>query len=286
MAKAVSSWLELKPDSVSEATVTRILATSHPSVARLTIEKLHAHRQSKLALRGPVHRLVKFLFAEFKRSEPSKDATDSPSDLIANWLCEEVVRGYSSAEFGRAELLKWFGDELALEIVLRATAPRWGSPDPEHKPILDDFAAHIEEGLLEPGLAGLDPLPSLRLKIMLIVRAREAGVSNDLFENESATNVPGILDHKVDGSLAAFEAVAIGMVRIAHLRSGRTVRLQLEFERDLWEASVSEPIRRRMAEQWPADLGGTSVDRDDISEENQRLFARTRVRELVTPARV
>lgn len=278
VARAVSSWLGQEPDPESEAKVRDTLANSHPSIARLLLEKLRTRRRTKLGQPGPVRPLVDFLNAEYVRNQPSKDQPDSPFELIVDWLSDEVVRGYSASEFGRADLVSWLGEETALELVGRATAPPSSGRDPQLRTILGDFTSQIGVELSRPGIAGLNPLHLLRLKVMLLDRARE-DERKYLLDDKNETDVAGLLDAKVDGDLSAFEAVAVSMVRIARWRSSNRVRPKLEFDRPLWEAAVSEPIRRRMADQLTSEVDSNPVDVEDLSDESRRHFAIVRVRE-------
>ncbi|MPT13534.1 MAG: hypothetical protein E2601_01265 [Microbacterium sp.] len=276
VARAVSSWLGQKPDPESEAKVKDTLTTSHPSIARLMLQKLHKRRLTQLHLTAPVRPLLDFLNDERVRNRPSQDQPESPFELIMDWQSDELVRGYSASEFGREDLMDWLGEEAALELVGRATAPPSSGRNPELRAVLNDFVSQIVTDLSRPGIAGLEPVHLLRQKVLLLDRARD---DEDLFDDEAETNRSGLLDAKVDGDLPAFEATAVAMVRIARWRSGTRVHPRLEFDQHLWQAAVSEPVQRRMADQLTSEFDNTPVDIEDVSDHGRRRFAIVRARE-------
>lgn len=278
VARAVSSWLRQEPDPEAEAKVKDTLKTSHPSIARLMLQKLRARRLTQLHLTAPVRPLLEFLNDERVRNQPRQDQPESPFELIMEWQSEEFVRGYSASEFSREDLVGWLGEETALELVGRATAPFSSGRSPELRAVLSDFVSQILTDLSRPGIAGLEPVSLLRLKVLLLDRARD-DERMDIFDDEVETNRPGLLDDKVDGDLQAFEAAAVAMVRIARWRSGTRVHPRLEFDQHLWQAAVSEPVQRRMADLLTSEFDYAPVDIEDVSDRSRRHFAIVSARE-------
>lgn len=266
VARAVASLLSIAVDAEAEANLKQILTDTHPSTARLGVEKMRSHRQGLIGSSSSVSGLVTFLHGEYVRLEPGKDEPDSPIDLVFDWLSDEIVRGYADAEFGRDDLIESFGEETMLGVLLRASAPFGSSRDANLAAMLADFADHYLRELDKPGISALEPWGYLRLKLSLVQRA--------LGEDKLA----GLLDSKVDGDAAVFELVAIAMVRTAHWRGARDVRLELEFDDSTWLAAISEDVRERMAVLLPSEFDDEPVDTGNVSAENQRRLAIVRAR--------
>ena len=279
VGRAISSWLGIEHHPSAEHDVALILAESHGSIARLAIEKLRAHRRKTLPTGAPVGRLVRFLHAEYSRSEASKNEPDSPAEPLIDWLVDEVVRGYASSEFDHDGLIQLLGEQLALEVVLLATASFGSARNPDSSRILADFAARVRGELEEPGSAGLEPWALLRDKVRLVDRAREfASERTDMFDEAEVQERSGLLDGKVDGDVALFESTAVAMVRVARWRSGSQVHPKLEFDTQMWFAAVSEEVREKMVAELTDVHDSAPIDIDDVSESNQRRFAIVRAR--------
>lgn len=266
VARAVSSLLTINADAEAEAKVKKILTDSHASIARIAVEKMRLHRRGLIASDPSVSGLVAFLHGEYLRLEPDKDEPDSPIDLVFDWLSDEVVRGYASSEFDRDGLIQSFGEETMLRVLLRASAPFGSSRDTNLAAMLSDFAEHFLRELDKPGISALEPWGYLRLKLSLVERA----LGKD--------KLAGLLDSKVDGDPGAFEQVATAMVRTAHWRGSRDVRLELEFEGATWAAVISEDVRKRMAALLPSKFDNDSIDTEDVSEDSRRRLAIVRAR--------
>ena len=176
VSRAMLSLLGREPDEGAERSVSKVLTTAHPSIARLAFEKLRERRRALLDGNDRVAKLVAFLLYEYRRVEPSKNEPESSLDIIIDWLSDEVLHGYSAGEFSRGELLSLFGEELSLHILLRATA-YWGSSrDKQNQTILADFGDYFLETLSVDGWSALEPLGSLRLKLGLVSRADRKSV--------------------------------------------------------------------------------------------------------------
>lgn len=273
VARAVSSLLAIAANAGAEAEVKKILTDSHASITRLAITKMRRHRSRLIGSDNPIGRLVAFLHGEYLRLEPEKDQPDSPVDLVFDWLSEEVVRGYVSSEFDRDGLVQRFGEEIILGVLLRASAPFGSSRDTNVAAMLSDFADHFLRELDEPGVIALEPWEYLRLKLSLVERAL------------GGEKLDGLLDGKVDGDPLAFEQVATALVRTAHWRGSRDVRLQLEFEGRTWSAVVSEEVRKRMAAFLPSEFDDAPIDTGDVSDDNRRRIAIVRARSEFGPNR-
>lgn len=127
VSRAISSLLGREPDDTAEAAISKVLITAaHPSLARLTFDKLRERRRMLLNGKDLVANLVTFLLSEYKRVEPSRNDPESSLDVIFDWLSDEVLRGYSAGEFNRGDLLEIFGEELSLGILIKISSP-WGS---------------------------------------------------------------------------------------------------------------------------------------------------------------
>jgi hypothetical protein len=263
-ARAVSSWIGIRADNDAEATISKILSDSHASIARLAVEKMRSHRRGMNAV--SVKGLVDFLHREHLRLQSGADDTESAADLVFDWLTEEVVNGYEDSEYDRDGLITAFGEEVMLGVLLRATSAIRSRRDANLSAMLSDFADYFLRNLMSPGASALEPWGYLRLKLSLIERA--AG----------KTALAGLLDSKVDGFPAVFEQAAVAMVRTARWHGSHDVRLELEFESDIWATSVSEEVRRRMATQLPSEFDTAAIDTDDVSDENRRRLAIVRAR--------
>lgn len=266
VARAVSSLLAVSDDAEAEAKVKKILTDSHASIARLAVEKMRLHRRGLIGGAPSVGGLTAFLHDEYLRLEPDRDEPDSPIDLVFDWLSDEIVRGYATSEFDRDRLIQSFGEETMLGVLLRASAPFGSSRDPDLEAMLADFADHFLRELDKPGSSALEPWGYLRLKLSLVKRAL------------GEAKLAGLLDSKVDGDPAVFELVAIAMVRTAHWRGSRDVRLELEFEHDTWSAAISQDVRKRMAALLPSEFDDAPINTEDVSEENRRRVAIVRAR--------
>lgn len=266
VARAVSSLLAIAEDAAAVAKVKKTLTDSHASIARLAVEKLRSHRRGLIGSDPSVGGLVAFLHGEYLRLESDRDEPDSPIDLVFDWLSDEIVRGYATSEFDRDSLIQCFGEETMLGVLLRASAPFGNSRDTNLAAMLADFADHFLRELDKPGTFALEPWGYLRLKLSLVERAC------------GKDKLAGLLDRKVDGDPGVFELVAIAMVRTAHWRGSRDVRLELEFEHGTWSAAISEEVRKRMAARLPSEFDDAPLDTEDVSEENRRRLAIVRVR--------
>lgn len=261
VSKALSSLLGGKPEVAAEREISALLESAHPSVARLAVDKLRAHRARTLSPTDKVTPLVKFILRHHTQHLPSREQPDSPADALFHWLADETLRGYSSSEFDRATLLELFGDEMSLGLLLRISAPFGSKSDSSISKMLADFAQYVAEQISQPGADSLEPIGYLRLKLSLLQRVN------------SDTSIEEILDDKVDGDVAAFESVAIAMVQTEHWFNGRTTRPELSFDGALWRTAISEVVRRRMTPELGPVLDDVFVDADDVSDENRRRYA-------------
>jgi hypothetical protein len=266
VSRAILSLLGREPDDGAEAAVSGLFIHAHPSVARLAFEKLRERRRALLDGNDRVANLVTFLLSEYKRVEPSRNDPESSLDVIFDWLSDEVLHGYSAGEFSRGELLKLFGEELSLGILRQVSVSRGSSRDERTQAILADFADHFLDALAVDGRSALEPLGYLRLRLSLVSRAK----------GEQA--LAGLLDRKVDGDVAAFESVAIAMVRTENWVGNGTVRQNLSFETKEWITAVSVEVRERMAAQLTEEFDSEPIDTGDVSDSNRRRLAIVRVR--------
>lgn len=266
VSRAISSLLGRAPDEESEAAVLKVLSTAHSSTARLAIEKLRERRRSVLDDKDSLAKLIQFLLSEYKRAESSRHDPESSLDVIFGWLSDEVLRGYNAGQFSREELLKLFGEETSLSILLKVDTLRVSSRDERTKKIMADFADHFLDPLVADSKSALEPLGTLRLRLSLVSRAkgREA--------------LAGLLDSAVDDDVAAFEAVAIAMVRTEHWVGGEGVRKNIAFETRDWTAAVSPKVRARMAARLTGEFDSEWIDPDDLSDQNRRRMAISSVR--------
>lgn len=266
VSRTISSLLGREPDDEAEATFSETLTTAHPSVARLAFVKLHEHRRTLLDGNDRVARLVAFLLSEYRRVEPNRNHPESSLDVIFDWLSDEVLRGYSAGEFTRRDLVELLGEELSLGVLLRVSAS-WGSTrDKRTQSMLADYADHFLQAFEEDGRCALEPLSYLRLKLSLVSRAK------------GKQALSGLLDKIVDGDTASFESVAIAMVRTENWHSAESVRQNLNFETEEWEAAVSVDVRKRMASRLTGEFDSEPIDTDDVSDSNRRRLAIARVR--------
>lgn len=266
VSRAISSLLGREPNDGAEGAVSELFIAAHPSVARLAFEKLRERRRALLDGNDRVTKLVTFLLSEYRRVEHSRNDPESSLDVIFDWLSDEVLRGYSTGEFSRGELLKLFGEELSLDILLQVSASWGSSRDERTQAILADFADHFLDALAVDGRSALEPLGHLRLRLSLVSRAK----------GEQA--LAGLLDRTVDGDVAAFESVAIAMVRTENWVGKGTVRQNLSFETKEWITAVSLEVRERMAPYLTGEFDSEPVDTDDVSDSNRRRLAIVRVR--------
>ena len=266
VARAISSLLGRVPDDGTEASILEIFAISHPSIARLALDKLRDHRRALLSGNDSVRNLVRFLFSEYKRVEPSRNEPDSSLDIIFDWLSDEVLRGHGAGEFTREEIFSLFGEELSLAIIARVSGA-WGSGrDARTQAMLADFVAHFLDAFAVEGRSSLEPLKSLMLRLSLVSRAK----------GEQA--LVGLLDQNVDGDIAAFESVAIAMVTIESWVGLNDVSQNLNFETKEWTTAVSLEVRERMATNLTAEFDSDSIDTNNVSDLNRRRLAIVKVR--------
>ena len=266
VSRAILSLLGREPDEGAEMAISKVLTNTHPSMARLAFEKLRERRRAILDGNDRVTKLVIFLLSEYRRAEPSRNESDSSFDVIFDWLSDEVIRGYSEGEFSRGELLELLGEELSIDILLRVSA-YWGSSrDKRTQTILADFGDHFLETLAVDGRSALEPLGYLRLKLSLVSRAKRE------------QPLTGLLDRNVDGDVAAFESVAVSMVRTENWHGNGSVRQSISFETAEWISAVSVGVRERMAAFLSDEFDYDPIDLEDVSDLNRRRLATIRVR--------
>lgn len=266
VSRAIASLLGREPDDEAEAALSEMSITAHPSVARLAFEKLRERRRALLDGNDRVAKLVAFLLSEYRRVLPSRNNPESSLDVVFDWLSDEVVRGYRAGEFSRGELLELFGEELSLSILLQVSRAWGSSRDESIEAMLADFADHFLDALAVDCRSALEPLQHLRLRLSLVSRAK----------GERA--LAGLLDRSVDGDVAAFESIAIAMVRTENWVGSGTVRQNLSFETKEWRTAVSAEVRERMAAFLTQEFDSEPIDTDDVADSNRRRLAIVSVR--------
>lgn len=266
VSRAIMSLLGRQPDIDAEAAISTVFIAAQASVARLALEKLRNRRRALLNENDQVGKLVTFLLSQYERVEPSRNDLDSSLDVLFDWLAEEALRGYNKGEFDRDEILQLMGEKLSLMILLRLSAHGGSDSDERTQALLIDFADHFLDAFTNDDKSALEPLESLRLRLSLISRAK------------GADDLVGLLDRKVDGDVAAFESVAVAMVRTESWVGRGTVRQNLTFEAKEWETAVSPNVRERMAARLTDEFDSEQVDADDVSDSNRRRMAITNVR--------
>ncbi|WP_162243035.1 KAP family P-loop NTPase fold protein [Microbacterium sp. Root322] len=265
--RALRSLLEQAEDQIAESQVLTQIKSVELVAVRVFLNRLWQQR-TEMGDTQQVSRLVSFLQALQIAFEPTRGDSDSPVDLIFEWLGREVLRGYSSGEFNRVQLLERFGEGDALKVVMRAISVPGASKDARKARLLADFAQFSSDSLARPGALVVDSPEMLRAKIALQVRA----AGHDAMRNA--------FDDLVDGDLEAFLALATAMVTTEAWYSSNGSRTELAFDPETWMLLVSNNVRTRMTAQMPAEADEVRIDDMDLSDSNRRRYAMQTLRAM------